>query len=183
MRALIATTLFVTGLVLAGTAQEPPKQPDKQPDKQPGKKAVDPNEPPVSDPRRLPQIVEGGYTIASGERDGKPIPPAELKDAVVRITGGRVIGTDKDRNELLVAAYTLDTTKTPWAIELKLYGTQGITAPGIVKKEGYVLTMVFARPGGEAPKEFKTKAGQTMFVLRGFVLDPLPPPNKFGSSP
>ena len=206
MRALIATTLFLTGLVLTGAAQEPEKQPDKKPDekkledkkpdekkpdeKKPDdmkpdekKKLADPTEPPILDVRGVPAVVEGGYTVAYGERDGKQIPPEQLKDAIVRFTGGRVVGTDKDRTEILVATYVLDTTKTPWAIEMKLYEPRGAVVPGLVKKDGHVLTIVFADPGGETPKEFKTKEKQRMFVLRGFVLDPLPPPNKFGSTP
>jgi uncharacterized protein (TIGR03067 family) len=166
-RTLIAATLFLTGLALTSTAQPP----------------VQPNEPPVTDPKVIPPPVEGGYTIAAVERDGKSRPPSEFKDAIVRVTGGRVVGTDRDRTELLVASYTLNTAKTPWAIEMKLYGDKGETLSGLVKKENNVLTIIYALPGGEAPKEFKTKANQQMFVLRAFVLDPLPPPNKFSNSP
>ena len=188
MRALIAT-LFLAGLVLTAAAQEPEKQPEKKPedkkpeDKKPGdKKLPDPTEPPISDPKTLYlPAVEGGYTVASGERDGKPIPAAELKDAIVRFTAGRVVGTDKDRTEIIVATYVLDTTKTPWTIDMKRY--DGLTVSGIVKKEKHVVTIAFADPGGETPTEFKTKEKQRMYVLRGFVLDPLPTPNKFGSAP
>jgi uncharacterized protein (TIGR03067 family) len=127
--------------------------------------------------------IEGGYTIASAERDGKPIPADVYKDAIVRITGGRIVGTDRDRNEFLSGNYTLNMNKTPWELELKVTGAKEGTARALVKREGHILTLIYAPPGAEAPKEFKTKEGQVMFSLRGFILDPLPPPNKFSSSP
>lgn len=183
MRALIAT-LFLTALFLTAAAQEPEKKPE--PEKQPEKKDKEPGlptDPPISDPKTTPTPIEGGYTVASGERDGKPIPAEKLKDAVVRITGGRIVGTDRDRTEIIVATYTLNTEKTPWRLELRHYGTTGELSGALAKKEGNVLTIIFALPGGEAPTEFKTKDKQVMFVLRGFVLDPIPPPNKFGTAP
>lgn len=127
--------------------------------------------------------IEGGYTIGSAERDGKPVPADEFKDAIVRITNSRIIGTDRDRNEFLSAAYTLNMNKTPWELELKLTGPRDETTRALVRRDGHTLTLIYARSGAEAPKEFKTKEGQVMFVLRGFILDPTPPPNKFSSSP
>jgi uncharacterized protein (TIGR03067 family) len=177
MRVLIAT-LFVTGLALAGGAQPPEKQPEKQPDKPPDK----PENPAGSDLKVFSPIIGGGYTVASGERDGKPFPKEALQDAIMRVTESRIVGTDRDRRELIVATYTLNTTKTPWTLELRHYGAKELTA-GLVKKDGYKLTIIFALPGGEAPTEFKTKDKQVMFHLRGFVLDPLPPPNKFSGTP
>jgi uncharacterized protein (TIGR03067 family) len=127
--------------------------------------------------------IEGGYTIASAERDGRPIPASTLKDAIVRVTGGRIVGTDRDRTEFLYGTYTLNMNKTPWEVELKVMGAKDDTTRGLVKRDGNTLTLIYALPGAEAPKEFKTKEGQVMFSLRGFILDPLPPPNKFSSSP
>jgi len=127
--------------------------------------------------------IEGGYTVASAERDGKPIPASTLKDAIVRVTGGRIVGTDRDRTEFLYASYTLNMNKTPWEVEMKVMGAKDDTTRGLVKRDGNTLTLIYAQPGAEAPKEFKTKEGQVMLSLRGFILDPLPPPNKFSSSP
>lgn len=137
-------------------------------------------------------FIEGGYTVASGERDGKPIPAAELKDAVVRITGGRVVGTDRDRREFLFATYALDMTTAPWTLRLTPVGPDGLSVPGapipaLIKrgtgKDANVLTLIYALPGGAAPTEFKTRDRQVLLRLRAFVLDPPPPPNKFSSSP
>jgi uncharacterized protein (TIGR03067 family) len=127
--------------------------------------------------------IEGGYTIASAERDGQPIPASTLKDSIVRVTGGKIVGTDRDRTEFLSATYTINVNKNPWEIELKVMGAKDGTARGLVKRDGNTLTLIYAQPGAEAPKEFKTKEGQVMLSLRGFILDPLPPPNKFSSSP
>lgn len=128
-------------------------------------------------------IIEGAYMITAVERDGQPVPLDGYKDAVVRVVNGQIVGTDRDRREFLVAKYTLKTEKKPWALDMKLRTVEEHEVKGLAKKDGYILTLIHAMPGGDAPTEFKTKAGQQMFVLRGFVLDPLPPPNKFSNSP
>lgn len=170
MRALIATMLLAAQ-VAAAAAQEKKTPPP-------------PDEPPVTDPKALvPLPIEGGYTIAAAERDGKPLPLADFKDAIVRLTGGRIVGTDRDRTEFLVATYILDDKKLPWTLDMMMLTAKTDAVRGLVKKDGFVLTFIHSLPGGPAPTEFKTKPGQQMFVLRAFVLDPLPPPNKFSSSP
>jgi len=176
MQVLIATALF--GLALALSATADPQKPD----------------PPVlPEDKTGPSALDGGYTIVSGERDGKAIPADEFKGAVVRFARGTVVGTDKDRKEFFAASYTLDTAKKPWKIDMKSIAPakpdvsgdapkDGMTATGLVKKEGNVLTLIYALPGGEAPKEFKTKAKQQMFVLKSFAADPAEP-NKFQKRP
>ena len=37
---------------------------------------------------------------------------------------------------------------------------------GLIKKEGDTVTIIYALPGGEAPKDFKTKEKQNLFVLK-----------------
>src|SRR5439155_823390 len=98
-----------------------------------------PDKPPASDPSKAASSLEGGYTIVSGERDGKPIPEAEIKGAVVRFTGDKIVGTDKDRKEFFVATYTVDATKKPWKIDMKSMTPKESTATGLVKKEGETL--------------------------------------------
>jgi len=175
MHALLATALFGVALALA-SADRP--SPDK---------------PPVVDEKQVAATLEGGYTIVSGERDGKPIPVDEIKGALVRITGGKIVGTDKDRKEFFAATYTVDATKKPWKIDMKSVApakaeTTGggpkepLTATGLVKKEGETLTLIYALPGGDAPTEFKKKAKQQMFVLKTFASEPVKP-NKFKDGP
>ena len=126
--------------------------------------------------------LDGTYTIVSGEEDGKAIPAERLKGAVVRITDGKIVGTDKDRKELFAATYKVDTTKKPWKIDMKSMEPKEASTTGLVKKEGDTLTIIYALPGGDAPTEFKTKAKQQMFVLKSFAADP-PKPNKFREDP
>lgn len=183
MRTLIATTLLAAALVAAAPAQDEKKEPDKADPKGPPKPA-DPTEPVAVDPKLpVPPPIEGGYTVAAAERDGRPLPLADFKDAIVRLVGGRMIGTDRDRREFLVATYVLDDKKAPWALDMKLLTAKTDAVQGLAKKDGAVLTVIYALPGGPTPTEFKTKPGQQMFVLRGFVLDPVPGPSKFASSP
>jgi uncharacterized protein (TIGR03067 family) len=150
------------------------------------------DKPPPDEPKAAGQL-DGGYTIVSGERDGKPIPEDEIKGALVRFTLGEVVGTDKDRKEFFAATYTVDTKKKPWTINMKSIAPtkpdvtggapkDGATATGLVKKEGDTLTLIYALPGGDAPTEFKTKAKQQMFVLKSFAAEPVES-NKFEKSP
>jgi len=110
--------------------------------------------------------LEGGYTLVSGEKDGKPIPEERIKGGIVRFTGDKITGTDKDKKEFFAANYTLDTAKKPWVIQMKSTSPKEADATGLVKKEGDTITIIYALPGGEAPKEFKTGAKQHMFVLK-----------------
>jgi uncharacterized protein (TIGR03067 family) len=179
MRTAIFTPLLVLGLGLSVTAA-PPDQP-------PAPKA--PSKEPVLDMPQVPGPLEGAYTIVSGERNGEAIPAAELKDASVRFSNGELIGRDKDQKVFIGAMYTLDTTKKPWTLTLKdmapLSADQSdapAPAPvarfGLAKKEGDVVTFVYALPGGETPAEFKTKGKQQMFVLKSYLAAP-PMPSKF----
>jgi uncharacterized protein (TIGR03067 family) len=176
--------LMITGLFAAALAAAAPAQDEKKDEPPAGKKEPpSPTEPPATDPKATvaPQI-EGGYTIAAAERDGQPLPLTNFDRAVVRVVGGRIIGTDRDRREFLVATYVLDDRKKPWELNMKMLVVKEHEVRGLVKKDGPMLTLIHALPGGPAPTEFKTQKGQQMFVLRGFVLDPVPPPNKFSSS-
>jgi uncharacterized protein (TIGR03067 family) len=150
MKTMIATGLFV--LSLAVVAGEPPT-----PDGKPAPRAAQ---------KKDAVSLEGTYTIVSGEKAGKAIPEAEIKGSVVKFTGDKILGTDKDKKEFFSATYTLDATKTPWVISMTSKEPKEAKATGLVKKEGDTITIVYALPGGEAPKDFKTKEGQQLFVLK-----------------
>lgn len=151
MRALIAAGLFALSLTVA--AAQPPESPD---DKS-GRK---------TDEKKAAASLEGGYTIVSGEEAGKAIPEDRIKGSIVRFTGDKILGTDKDKKEFFSATFTLDTSKTPWVIEMTSKQPKEAKTTGLVKKEGDTITIVYALPGSEAPKEFKTKEGQQLFVLK-----------------
>jgi uncharacterized protein (TIGR03067 family) len=116
--------------------------------------------------KRGAKSLEGTYTLVSGEEDGKAIPEERIKGGIVRFTADKITGTDKDKKEFFAATYTLDTTKTPWAIMMKSTAPKAGDAPGLVKKDGDTLTIVYALPGGEAPKELKAGPKQHLFVLK-----------------
>lgn len=138
----------------------------------------------TADEKQAKLELKGGYTIVKGERDGMPIPAERIKGAVIRFTTNETIGTDKDKKELYVAKYKLDTSKTPWKImmttvERKKADGQPKTDPkrddaeqnsttGLIKKEGDTIVIIYALPGGKEPTDFKTKKGDKtqMFWLK-----------------
>lgn len=115
--------------------------------------------------------LEGTYTVVSGEKDGKAVPEERVKGSVVRFMPGKVVGTDKDKKEFFAADYTLDTTKTPWTIKMKSTSPKEAEAVGLIKKDGDTVTLVYGAPGGDTPKEFKTKENQHLFVLKAVKAD------------
>ena len=112
--------------------------------------------------------LDGGYTLVSGERDGKAIPAERIKGSIVKFTGNAIVGTDKDKKEFFASTFTLDTSKTPAVIKMKSTSPKEAEAVGLVKKEGDTVTIIYALPGSPAPTEFKTKQGQHLFVLKNF---------------
>lgn len=180
MKSLIATALFGSALALSAMASSPGQpEPEKKTDVKKAEVGTVP--------------LEGGYTIVSAERDGKAIPEVETKELVVRFTRHEMLGTGKNRKSLYGAEYKLDTTKTPWKIDMKTTPPEKpfltrevlkepVTATGLVKKEGGTITLIYALPGGEAPTEFKTKAKQQMLVMKSFIGDDVMP-NKFPEEP
>lgn len=121
----------------------------------------------TGDDKKAP--LEGGYTIVSGEKAGKAIPEGEIKGSIVKFTGDKILGTDKDKKEFFASTFTLDTSKTPWVITMTSQNPKDkkdVTTTGLIKKDGDTITVIYALPGAEAPKEFKTKEGQQLFVLK-----------------
>lgn len=132
--------------------------------------------------------LDGTYTIVSGERDGQPIPAERIKGALVKFTDRAVVGTDKDKQEFFAATYTVDTSKTPWAIRMtstmrgdakdkeeKKEAEKGKsdkpdeakkTTAGLIKQDGDTVTIVYALPGGETPTDFKAGKNQHLFVMK-----------------
>ena len=174
---------LLTALALLGAAAAVAAEPPAPP-------AVTPATRPADDKANTAATsIEGAFNIVSGERDGKAIPESELKGSMFRIADRKVIGTDKDRKEFFVATYVVSTAKTPWTIDMKsdapATATPGGNAPkenaaipGLVKRDGGTVTLIYALPGGDAPTEFKTKERQQMFVLKNIITDPTEP-NKF----
>jgi len=110
--------------------------------------------------------LDGGYTIVSGEEDGKAVPADRIKGAIVRFNGDTITGTDKDKKEFFAAKFTVETDKKPWVIKIRSTEPKAADASGLIKKEGDTVTLIYAKPGGAMPTEFKTKENQHLFVLK-----------------
>lgn len=115
--------------------------------------------------------LEGGYTIVSGDSDGKPIPAERVKGHTTRFSGNKIVTTDKDKKEIYVAEYKLDESAKPCKITMKSTSPKEGAASGLIKKEGDTITLIYALPGGEAPTDFKTKEKQNLFVLKNLNKD------------
>jgi uncharacterized protein (TIGR03067 family) len=166
MRAIVAGAIFASGLALAAAAAPAADKGDND---------------------KAATSIEGAYAIVSGQRDGKAIPEAEIKGAVVNITQGKIVSTDRNAKQFFAATYTVDAGKKPMAIHMTTAPAESspgaepkkpMTADGLVKKDGDTLTIIYALPGGKAPTEFKAGEKQQMFVMK--TLASLPKlPNKF----
>lgn len=120
----------------------------------------------TADDKAAPPLA-GGYTLVSGESDGKAIPAEKIAGATVRFTADKIVATDKDKKDIYVATYTIDATKTPHVIRMKSeVPKSGMEVSGLIKKEGDTVTLIYTVRGGAAPAEFKTRDGQNLFVLK-----------------
>jgi uncharacterized protein (TIGR03067 family) len=103
----------------------------------------------------------GKWVIESVTRDGKAADA--LKGATREHGGGKYTITPAagSKAQPTTGSYTVDTTKTPVAIDMKPKGGNydGKTLHGIVKVEGDTMTIAFAEPGKERPTKFESAAG------------------------
>jgi len=125
-----------------------------------------------------PADLAGAYEIIEGEKFGVPDPADRIKGSTVRFTEDRVVVMDKDSKEVYGATYSLEPSKraageaesgeTACEIKLisKLADAEEEIAFGLIDKDGDKVRLIYALPGSEAPKEFKTKAKQLMFVMK-----------------
>jgi uncharacterized protein (TIGR03067 family) len=120
-------------------------------------------------------VLDGTYTVVSGEKGGNPVPDEKIKGSVVKFTKDTIVGTDKDRKEFFSAKFSLDTSATPAQIKMNATTPKEASALGLIKKENGVVTIVYALPGSPAPTEFKTKEGQHLFVLKPAPAGEKPP--------
>lgn len=146
----------------------------------------------AQDERMAKLELKGGYTLVKGERDGAPIPAERIKGAIAKFTGDEVRVTDKDKKDLYIAKYKLDTSKEPWKIYMTTVakkdldtgrtekprskeGAEGdsVSTTGLIKKEGDTIVLIYALPGGKAPTGFKTKEGDKtlLFYLKNYKQD------------
>jgi uncharacterized protein (TIGR03067 family) len=115
-----------------------------------------------------PADLEGGYTVISGEKDGKPEPEGRVNGTTVRWTKDRFVVTTKDKEEVYGGTYTLSTSGDgPTEIKMtSKLGSENQVAKGLIKKEGDTITVIYALPGADMPKGFKTAEKQNLFVMK-----------------
>ena len=108
----------------------------------------------------------GGYTLISGECDGRPLPPEHLHDTVVRFTADTVVVTDRDERQSYAATYRLDEARQPSGITMTATHApnSGDVAEGLVEKRGDTIRLIYALPGGDMPTEFKTETDKQIMV-------------------
>lgn len=111
--------------------------------------------------------LTGGYTLVSGERDGRPLPPDHIHDTVVRFTADTVTVMDRDRKQTYAATYTLDNSARPARISMTATHAPdaGDVAEGLIEKTGDTVRLIYALPGKPVPTGFHTKAGEMLFVM------------------
>ena len=121
-----------------------------------------------------PDKLIGGYTIIAGEKYGEKEPMERLEGTTVRIAEDAIVVLDKDKKEVYVQTYKLDTKSKPWKITLKSKVTpykdadspKETVAMGLMEMEGDTVKLIYALPGGDMPTEFKTKEKQLMFIMK-----------------
>jgi uncharacterized protein (TIGR03067 family) len=111
--------------------------------------------------------VIGHYTIVSGEKGGKPLPPDHIRGASVEITKDTITVIENDKDKAYVATYEIDAGKKPWRITMtSVVPKKGEVARGLIERSGDILKLIYALPGGEVPTAFQTKDKQLLFVLK-----------------
>ena len=112
--------------------------------------------------------LEGQHQVTAAERDGKALAENDIKGVTFRFTGDKVVGATKDGTEFLTADYTLDAAKTPVVIVMKVTAgsDKGKELHGLVERKDNTIRIIYAAPGADAPKEFKTKQNQVMYTLK-----------------
>jgi uncharacterized protein (TIGR03067 family) len=106
--------------------------------------------------------IQGSWVLASGERDGKPLPDQAIQDIKLIFSGDKLTTQHKDRKT--EATFKLDAQKTPKQIDLDLGGRVG---KGIYQLDGDNLKIVHGVLGDDRPTDFPNAgSGLTVLVLK-----------------
>ena len=109
-------------------------------------------------------MIEGKWTLTSGEQDGQDISDADCQQSSLEIGGNEHTVTLGD--DVLKGTHKLDSNKSPMTIDSD--DTEGPFAgqsmAGIFKFEDHIFTVCFAAPGNERPTEFTTKDGKATIL-------------------
>jgi uncharacterized protein (TIGR03067 family) len=104
-------------------------------------------------------ILEGEWSMVSGERDGGALPDEVVKSAKRVSKAGETTVSFGDQL-VMKAKFTVDPSKTPKAIDYEVSDgpNKGKKVLGIYKLDGDTATFCFAQPDKERPTKFETKA-------------------------
>jgi uncharacterized protein (TIGR03067 family) len=110
--------------------------------------------------------VQGGWTMVSGETNGKPAPDEYRKNFKMTFSGDKLtvkFSNDKTKE----GTYKLDSSKKPKEITITPSDGEKPLV-GIYDLDGDNLKLCMSQPGGDRPKEFAAKegAGTMLLVLR-----------------
>ena len=109
--------------------------------------------------------MEGTWKVESAEAGGQKVESDDLKEIVVKITGGRYEVRVKDKID--GGTLKLDETQKPKAMDAT--DTEGDDVGKVVKAiyelSGDTLRVCYALDGGERPKEMATKEGSPLLLM------------------
>ncbi|MEK6249429.1 MAG: TIGR03067 domain-containing protein [Planctomycetales bacterium] len=109
-------------------------------------------------------MIEGTWTLVSGEQDGQQISDEVLQSAKLNIVGEKhtvQLGEDE-----MAGTHKLDGNRTPMTIDASDTSGpfSGQTLLGIFKLEGDLFTVCFAASGNDRPADFSTKDGKAAIL-------------------
>lgn len=111
----------------------------------------------------------GTWTVTAAEQEGQKLPPALIAGQSLVFAKEKYFVRQDDQT-LEEGTYTLDASKTPKVLDLKIIKgpeDSGKIQPGIYQLDGTTLKVAFARPGSDKrPERFTTSGdGGALFVM------------------
>lgn len=105
-------------------------------------------------------LLEGEWSMVSGERDGQKLPDEFVKGGKRTAKDGETSITINDML-FMKAKFTVDPAKKPKEIDYSITDgpEKGKTRLGIYEIDGDMVKFCFAAPGDKRPTEFTAKEG------------------------
>jgi uncharacterized protein (TIGR03067 family) len=122
---------------------------------------------PADDAKKDAAALQGEWSMASGERDGQPVPD-DLRKGFKRVVKDDVTTVMANGQAYMKAKFTLDPAKKPKTIDYTLLDgpNKDKKVLGIYELDGDTVKFCFGNPDQERPKEFKSDAGRTVSVWK-----------------
>ena len=106
------------------------------------------------------ELLQGEWSMVSGEIDKQPLPENYVKDATRLVKGDETTVTINGQI-WMKAKFTIDSTKKPKTIDYEVSDgpAKGKTLLGIYELDGDTIKFCYASPGKDRPKDFATEKG------------------------